>query len=419
MAVGPADAAGLNRIDTSTLHGKFVVGFQGWFMCPGDGRPGGGWWHWFTANRPDPEHVHFDLLPDTHELSASEKCATDLVTADGRKIKLFSDQNPQTVLRQFIWMQTYGIQTVALQRFVTGIDPVHPVDGPGADDRVLDNVRRAAEKTGRGFYVMYDIAGAKPDTWSRVLLQDWKRLLNGGLTRSSNYQRHNGRPVLAIAGVGSDDRPGNALEMAQLFQSLRAESAPYGGITLVGSVATGWRTLDGDAKTDPAWSAVYRSLDIISPWTVGRYRDSDSFDVFKLRRLAPDIEAARQAGVEYMPVIFPGFSWHNLSHSSSRKDASLDAIPRQCGKFLRLQATADTKSGATMVYGAMFDEVDEGTALFKMVTDPADLPLMPPMKALNDKDCHVESDFYLKLSGNIQSILIGKAANHSGESSKN
>src|ERR1700730_8715682 len=102
-----------HMVDTSTLDGRLVVGFQGWFMCPGDGRTDAGWWHWFTRNRSDAENVHFDLLPDVSELDPDERCATDLKTADGRTIWLFSDQNPKTVLRQFEWMRTADIETVA------------------------------------------------------------------------------------------------------------------------------------------------------------------------------------------------------------------------------------------------------------------------------------------------------------------
>ena len=51
-----------------TLNNQLVVGFQGWFMCPGDGRPGGGWVHWFAGNKPDAAHFSVELMPDTSEL---------------------------------------------------------------------------------------------------------------------------------------------------------------------------------------------------------------------------------------------------------------------------------------------------------------------------------------------------------------
>ena len=38
-------------------------------------------------------------------------------------------------------------------------------------------------------------------------------------------------------------------------------------------VPTGWRDLDRDAMADPELHEVLQLADIVSPWTVGRYRD--------------------------------------------------------------------------------------------------------------------------------------------------
>ena len=64
-------------------------------------------------------------------------------------------------------------------------------------------------------------------------------------------------------------------------------------------------------------------------------------------------------------MVFPGFSWHN-SHPA----APLNQIPRQQGRFLWKQYVEAKQAGATMVYQAMFDEMDEGTAIFKCSNDP-------------------------------------------------
>ena len=37
-------------------------------------------------------------------------------------------------------------------------------------------------------------------------------------------------------------------------------------------VPTGWRTLDRDSVKDPALHQIILKADIVSPWTVGRYR---------------------------------------------------------------------------------------------------------------------------------------------------
>ncbi len=400
-----ANTVGAAPADHSTLDGHLVVGFQGWFMCPGDGRPNGGWWHWFAGGKADAAHLRIDLLPDVGELDPDEICPTDLVTADGKPIGLFSDQNPKTVARQFRWMRDAGIDTAAIQRFLVDLDPVHPVAGPAAVDRVLRNALAGAESADRGVMVMYDIVGADPERWADILATDWAALLARGITGSPAYQRHRGHPVLAIAGVGSNDRPGTAAEMLALLAKLRAESAPYGGVTLMGSVATGWRTLDHDAKTDPLWKSVFASFDILSPWTVGRYKDAASFDRFVSTTMRPDIAAAQQLGIDYMPVIFPGFSWHHIYAVRGDPGQRLNAIPRDGGQFYWMQAVRGRREGARMLYAAMFDEVDEGTALFKLTTTQSATPRDSPMVTLDQDGTSLPNDWYLSLSGKISKLL--------------
>jgi hypothetical protein len=74
----------------------------------------------------------------------------------------------------------------------------------------------------------------------------------------------------------------------------------------------------------------------------------------------PDLAEATAAGREYMPVIFPGFSWHNLA------GYPLNQIPRNGGNFYWRQACNAVRSECKMIYGVMFDKVDEGTAMFKL-----------------------------------------------------
>ncbi len=188
---------------------------------------------------------------------------------------------------------------------------------------------------------------------------------------------------------------------------LRDASKPFGGVTLIASTATGWRTLDHDSKRDPAWAKAYASFDILSPWTVGRYHDAKSFDQFVKERLAPDIAKAHRLGLEYMPVIFPGFSWHNAFANQGNTNMRYNQIPRDCGRFLWTQAARDRQLGATMLYAAMFDEVDEGTALFKLAT-AREMPREPKTVPLDADGCHLPSDWYLRVSGQISRDVEGK-----------
>jgi hypothetical protein len=100
-------------------------------------------------------------------------------------------------------------------------------------------------------------------------------------------------------------------------------------------------------------------------------------------------------------VIFPGFSWHNLQKRHGR-EASLNQIPRRGGEFLWAQAAAVRRSGAGMVYVAMFDEVDEATAIFKVSNDPpvGDSPFLTYEG--------LPADHYLWLTGQIGRLMRGE-----------
>ena len=112
---------------------------------------------------------------------------------------------------------------------------------------------------------------------------------------------------------------------------------------------------------------VYRSFDVLSPWTVGRFGDDAGADAYRAT-LAADLAAVTAAGKRYMPVVFPGFSWHNLDGGASNQ------IPRRGGAFYWRQVGNAVGAGATMLKTAMFDEVDEGTAMFKLAPTAAAAP---------------------------------------------
>ena len=394
-----------------TLANRLVVGFQGWFRCPQDASSGHRWGHWFTYRPPlddnnvTPAQFHADLAPDTSELSPGERCSTPFTIKDGRPFVLFSDENPKTVLRQFQWMAEYKVDVAALQRFVVAIEPERPAAFRQGWDKVLHNALDAADATGRGFYVMYDIAGAPPHEWAHVLVEDWKKLLAEGVTKRPSYQYHHGRPVLAIAGPGLSGRPGTAQETLEVVRQLREVSKPYGGLTLIVTGGSGWRTLNYDVQSGPEWAQVYRSFDIVSPWTVGRYRNQAGFDRFVLERIRPDLAETKRDSIEYMPVVYPGTSQHNLFISEKGSNTQgFNLVPRDCGQFIWSQAAREKKEGANMLYVAMFDEVDEGTAMFKLA-QPADDPREVPMLSLDADGCKLPSDWYLRVLREISLML--------------
>src|SRR6202162_5684309 len=95
-----------DTVDPSTLTGKLIMGYQGWFNCPGDGTTVG-WWHWFTGIDPT-----VDNLPNAADYPVAEQCVTTMLDAGGNPVNLFSDANPATVETQSAWMQQYGLAGV-------------------------------------------------------------------------------------------------------------------------------------------------------------------------------------------------------------------------------------------------------------------------------------------------------------------
>jgi hypothetical protein len=389
-------------VDPSSLDHKFILGYQGWFACPTDPGMNGHWSHWFAETSQGLE-PSFDLLPDVSELSPAERCATPLHDRAGRPVYVFSAQNPQTVDRHFAWMAEYGIEGVALQRFAVA---VRDAAVRAHVEQVRRNVTRAAEAHGRIFFIMYDLSGLKDEELG-VVLKDWAELEADGATASPAYAHHRGHPVLALWGVGFHDRPLRPATLLSLFAALRRVSAAHGGVTLMGGVPWGWRADIENPETTLDWEHVFRALDIISPWAVGAYGDDAGADQFLHRQIIPDLALTRALGLDYMPVVFPGFSWKNLMNVyHSPNPHPLNAIPRRCGRFFWHQVANVVGAGATMMYGAMFDEVDEGTALFKVT--PHDTGTPPGFLALDADGCDLPADWYLRLAGLASSLLAGQ-----------
>lgn len=390
LLAGPALAA--DAIDASTLKGKVLLGYQGWFRCPGGGTMGSNWSHWFTGV-PSPASLVVDMYPDLREFEADELCPIPGMTLGGRPAVLFSSGNSKTVARHFRWMQHYGLDGVLLQRFLTDI-PGHRAAG----DAVLKNVMAAAAQSGRVFAIEYDVSGANATTVADVLRADWGYLVETlKVTEHPNYLRHNGKPLLSIWGIGFTDNhppadPAAARQIVQWFQSTA-------GVAYMGGTPSYWRALSNDARPDPGWAGVYESMNIIQPWTVGRYANPAGADRWLANQIQPDLARTAQNSQLYMPVIFPGFSWYNLKHAT--QNAPLNQIPRLKGEFLWRQAYNARLAGAEMLKIAMFDEVNEATAIFKTSARPQDAPDQGAWLSLDADGFLLPSDWYLRLAGEI------------------
>jgi hypothetical protein len=307
------------------------------------------------------------------------------------------------VLRHFRWMRDYGLDGVLVQRFVTDI-PRRRSTG----DVVLKNILEAARKTGRVFAIEYDISGARPDSFQQALRDDWMYLVDElKITAHPGYLRHAGKPVVSVWGMGlHEDKhpPEDAAGARDVIAWFRTGAPARYRVTFMGGTPSRWRTLTGDSRRESDWTEAYRQMDAIQPWTVGRYRNQESADRWKADLLDGDVALTAKNGQIYMPVIFPGFSWYNL-----KRDSPKNAIPRNGGEFLWRQAYNARMAGAKVLKIAMFDEVNEGTAMFKLASRRQDAPDQGFWLTLDADGETLPSDWYLRLGGAITRLFHGES----------
>lgn len=383
-------------VDPSTLTGKVLCGYQGWFAAPGDGSERG-WVHYGVGRKGfQPGMCTIDLWPDMSDYSEEEKYPTSFRYADGSQASVFSSYHPKTVDRHFLWMKQYGIDGVFLQRFGSSL---RAPKVRNHRDVVTANVRTAAEKHGRVWAMMYDLSGLREGEIEKVVMADWKRLIDESkITQDRTYLHHEGKPVIAIWGIGFGDNRKYTLEECEKLIRFLKQDPTYGGNTLMLGIPSFWRTFKRDSVKDEKLHTLLEQADILSPWTVGRYRTPAQAKMHAREVVEPDIKWAESKGLEVLPVIFPGFSWQNLKKSKG-EEAPLNHIPRLKGQFLWSQAKAYREAGASMLYVAMFDEIDEGTAIFKCTNHP-------PIGESNFLTYEgLPSDHYLWITGRITHLL--------------
>jgi hypothetical protein len=110
--------------------------------------------------------------------------------ANGDPAYLFSSANKKTVIRHFQWMETYGIDGFAVQRFVSGLNFSHPHES----FRITCYAREAANRTGRTYFIMYDMSG---DENVEKIRDNWRYLIDVmKITEDDRYLRHNGKQHL-------------------------------------------------------------------------------------------------------------------------------------------------------------------------------------------------------------------------------
>lgn len=372
-----------NQVDATTLDGKVLCGYQAWFRCPTDGT-NSGWMHWSRRETISPTSLTFEMWPDLSEFSQNEKVAVPGFThANGSPAYLYSSANKAVIERHFQWMQQYGIDGVFVQRFLVNLRQ------PSFDE-ILEHVRTASKDTGRTFAICYDLSGYPTERIYRRLTDDWRQLCDQRkVTRDERYLDHDGLPVVFLWGLYPDRLDG---ELASRLIEFFHEEGPYRA-TVIGGVPPTWRQV-----TDEKWAAAYRQLDVISPWNVGNVLTSAQGEkVANTRSWPEDLAAAQSVDARLMPVAFPGFGWTNLKGPLAQRDT----IARRDGKFLWEQFVAAAQLKTGMVYVAMFDEVDEATAIFKVTNNP---PIQGNFQTYDG----MPSDWYLRVTGEGTKMIRGQ-----------
>lgn len=78
-----------------------------------------------------------------------------------------------------------------------------------------------------------------------------------------------------------------------------------------------------------------RKCDVVNPWQVGRFSNIAGAQNDARIYVKGDLQWCQQYGITLMPIIWPGFSWHNMVWSTDRKEDPYNRIPRkQGGQYL-------------------------------------------------------------------------------------
>ena len=375
-----------------SYKGMIMAGHQGWFRAPADG-----------VMYPDEKQVRIDMWPDVREYEKTYP--TGLKLADGSTARFFSSTDKSTVDLHFKWMQEYGVDGVFMQRFFSAAQAKARQGGQTA---VIKNAFEAASKYQRAIAIMYDLSGlSKSGEDCSSLIEDWKYLVDSikvtNQKGNKTYLFFNGKPLVAIWGIGFPDRPYNTRDIGiDRFIDFLKNDPEYGGCSVMLGVPTFWRELNADCLPDPYLHTIIRKADIVLPWTVQRFSPLLHNDMDRYRDLIiGDIEWCRQNKIDYVPCVTPGFSWHNLSRFEFPDDIKPSgSIPRQGGRFYWQQISTAINAGASMLYVAMFDEVNEGTAIFKCTDNPpvSDIAKFVGMDGM-------PSDHYLWLTGEATKMM--------------
>lgn len=421
-----------------TYMGLVMCGYQGWFGTPGDGSPlttvnaNEGWYHYRESEqfRPGVLRNSIDFWPDMSEYENKYVVGDGDVTGysspfimpDGSHATVFSSYDRQTVMTHFKWMKQYGIDGVFMQRFVGEI-----IDSRHKDhfDVVLNHAMAASNEYQRAIAVMYDMSGVTTDANMQIMISDAQELINKYNLKDRSQQKfylyENGKPMLALWGVGFND---NSHPKPTFLKPYIEQLQAQGWSIMLGCPAY-WRQGGGDCVSGFEHTALINMIkecDAFIPWYVGRYGYDNFTNSDWQTRIKQDIATAKNYSTDthrvvYAEHVFPGGSDRNM-HPNNGMDSpdKTNTGFRYGGKFYWNQIYCDIKNGCQAIYIGMFDEMDEGTAIFKQM-NVSNVPSNVPYKRANvpvNSSYETNDDYYV-----IYTMSGGYSTSSNDKSGKN
>lgn len=381
-------------VDNSSYSGKAMFGYQGWFAHPDDQSPRPDYWHWGNLDVIGSGPLEVEMYPDLREYCQTEKYNTVYTLPNGNVAPVFSSGNKQTVQRHMKWVRDYDMDGVFLQRFISEYgDPVVME----FRDSVTTAVMTGCENYGRVFSIMYD------GVWDAVdeIKADWMHLVdNIGILDSDRYLHHNGKPLVSLWGFTFyPDATVNQLE--ELIDWFQSGAAPQYQASIKLGLNDSWFLLDQN------WQNTFERVDVISPWSVGRFNNQASYDFYVQNQVVPGKAWCDSMNILFAPVLFPGFSWYNLMDAN----APQNEIPRDGGNFFWMQAYGAMQLNTEAMYFAMLDELDEATAFFKTSENNSQSPAQEYWLNLDEDGYDLPSDWYLRCASKATQILRNEISN--------
>ena len=366
-----------------SYQGLVMAGYQGWHGTPSDGcahNPAEGWPHYASVAmhpfifEPGVLRNNIDFWPDVSEYPCTYSAPDGFKLPDGNTPRLYSSYDESTVDLHFRWMKDYGIDGVFMQRFVAQLtNPTALIHS----DKVLQSAMTASNVHARAISIMYDMVGMDASTSADIILDDARGLIaKYNLMDRSMGQRyflyHNGKPLVGLVSVGQSSAPYTIAQAQAIVDGLQEL-----GFSIMLGVPAYWREPGkGDCVNDSKITDLVKDVDIIMPWFVGVYdykgevdAGGGKFSDYFQSRIEEsaigswiirdgDFSKAKEYKVEYCPLVFAGFSDRNI-HPNNK------VYKRYEGDFYWQQIYKYLNKGAKMLYVAMFDEIDEGTAIYK------------------------------------------------------